>query len=104
MAMTYATIITDMYTVDSPNPGYVVTVGFKVTGTDGPTTASVNGTIQLAVEADKPDYVPYADLTPDIVIGWINEQSGNQTGYYDNINDQIALIENPPQNTPLPWA
>ena len=86
MATTYTTTITAMYTVQQPDPDYVVNVLFTVEGTDGEHTASIDGNIQLAETKDNPDFVPYADLTPEIVLGWINEQTDNQANYYANID------------------
>ena len=106
MANTYTTTITAMYTVQQPDPDYVVNVLFTVEGTDGEHTASIDGNVQLAVDSENPDYIPYADLTPEIVIGWINEATDNQANYYANIDGQINSMINPPVspiNTPLPW-
>jgi len=96
-----------MYCVQSPQPDYVVNVLFTVSGTDGTHTASIDGNVQLAVEASDPNFVPYADLTEEIVMGWINAQTDNQANYYANIDGQLESIINPPvspQNTPLPWS
>ena len=106
MTTTYNTTITAMYTVQQPDPDYVVNVLFTVEGTDGEHTASIDGNVQLTVDSENPDYIPYADLTPEIVIGWINEATDNQANYYANIDGQINSMINPPVspiNTPLPW-
>jgi hypothetical protein len=107
MSITYTTTIKSMYCVQSPQPDYVVNVLFEVTGTDGTHTASIDGNVQLAVEANDPNFVPYANLTQATVLGWINAQTNNQENYYANINGQIASMITPPvspANTPLPWA
>ena len=107
MANTYTTNISNMFTVQSPNPDYVVNVIFEVIGTDGTYSASIGGSIQLEAQADQPNFIPYDQLTEADVIGWINEQTNNQANYYANIDGQINSQINPPvtpQNTPLPWA
>jgi len=107
MSITYTTTITSMYCVQSPQPDYVVNVIFTVSGTDGTHTASIDGNVQLAVEASDPNFVPYAQLTQTIVLGWINAQTNNQENYYANINGQIASLITPPVSptaTALPWA
>jgi len=107
MAITYTTTINSMYCVQSPQPDYVVNCLFTVSGTDGTHTASIDGNVQLAVEASDPNFVPYAQLTQTIVLGWINAQTDNQANYYANIDGQIASMISPPvspQNTPLPWS
>ena len=96
-----------MYTVNAPTPDYVVTVIFETIGTDGTYSASIGGSIQLEAKADQPNFIPYAELTQEEVIGWINEQTDNQANYYANIDGQINSLINPPvvpQNTPLPWS
>ena len=106
MTTTYTTTVTNLYTVQQPDPNYVVNVLFTVTGTDGEHTASIDGNIQCAVTADNPNFVPYADLTEADVIGWINASTDNQANYYANIDGQIESQINPPvspENTPLPW-
>jgi len=107
MSITYTTTINSMYCVQSPQPDYVVNVIFTVSGTDGTHTASIDGNVQLAVEASDPNFVPYAQLTQTIVLGWINAQTNNQENYYANINGQIASLITPPVSptaTALPWA
>lgn len=109
MATTYTWTIDAMYTVQQPEPDYVVTVLWTLNGVDGEHTASINGTTQLAVDQDKPDYIPYAQLTPQIVIGWVQESLGVQgvANCEANVQGQIDSQINPPvtpQNTPLPWA
>ena len=104
--MQYTTTITSMYTVNTPNPDYVVNVLFTVSGTDGTHTASIDGNIQFTSEQES-TFIPYADLTETIVLGWINEATNNQANYYANIDGQIASMVNPPvspSNTPLPWS
>jgi len=107
MTTIYTTTINSMYTINTPEPDYVVNCLFTVSGTDGTHTASIDGNVQLAVEASDPNFVPYADLTEEIVMGWINAQTDNQANYYANIDGQLESIINPPvspQNTPLPWS
>ena len=104
--MQYTTTINAMYTVDTPDPSYVVNVLFTVSGTDGTHTASIDGNIQFAEKSSDNDFTPYADLTEAIVLGWINTATNNQANYYANIDGQIASLVNPPvspMNTPLPW-
>ena len=109
MAITYTLTINQMFTVQQPDPDYVVNVLWTLSGTDGTHNASIGGNTQFAVEAQKPDFVPYADLTPQIVEGWVEASLGEQgmANYEANINGQIESMINPPaspENTPLPWA
>ena len=106
MTTTYTTTINAMYTVDTPDPGYVVNVLFTVSGTDGTNTASIDGNMQFTSDQETV-FIPYNELTEEIVLGWINNATDNQANYYANIDGQIASMVNPPvspSNTPLPWA
>ena len=109
MATTYTLTIDAMYTVQQPDPDYVVNVLWTLTGTDGTYTASIGGNTQFAVDQQKPDFVPYADLTPQIVEGWIEASLGEDgmANFEANVQGQIDSMINPPvspENTPLPWA
>lgn len=112
MAITYTWAIKALYTVQQPNPDYVVNAIWTLTGVDGstpPVTASIDGNTQFAVDADKPNYVPYADLTEADVIEWVKNSLGEQgiANFEANVNGQIESILNPPvspENTPFPWA
>ena len=109
MATQYTWTINAMYTVQQPDPDYVVNVLWTLTGVDGEYTASIDGNTQLSIDEQKPDFVPYDQLTPAIVEGWIEESLGEQgvANFEANVNGQLESQKNPPvspQNTPLPWA
>jgi len=94
-----------MYTLNSPEQGFVVNVLFTVSGTDETYTASIDGNIQFTDQVES-DFIPYDQLTEKQVIGWINAQTNNQENYYANIDGQIASMVNPPvspEAQPLPW-
>jgi len=95
-----------MYTVPNPT-GYVVNVLFTVNGTDGTYTAKIDGNISFSPEQDQVDFIPYANLTEAIVMGWINTATNNQENYYANIDGQINSMITPPvspTSQPLPWG
>lgn len=105
MATTYTTTINSMYTLNSPEQGFVVNVLFTVRGTDGTYTASIDDNIQFTDQVET-DFIPYDQLTEAEVIGWINASTNNQANYYANIDGQIASMINPPVSPaaqPLPW-
>ena len=106
MANTYTTTIQKMYTLNTPEQGFVVNVLFNVSGTDGTNTASIDGNIQFTDQVES-DYIPYNQLTEAQVIGWINAATDNQANYYSNIDGQIASLVNPPvspASQALPWT
>ena len=59
---TYTTTITNMYTVSTPDPDYVVNVLFTVTGVDGQNTASIDGNCQFAQEAKESGFIPLKEI------------------------------------------
>ena len=106
MATSFSWTIKQMFTVNTPDPDYVVNVIWTLTGVDGEYTASIDGNNQFTVQEGT--FTPYADLTQDQVIGWVQAALGPDgiANYEANVNGQIASMQNPPvspQNTPLPW-
>jgi hypothetical protein len=100
---TFTTTIQSMYTLDTPEPGFVVNVLWTVTGVDGQHTASIGGNSQFTMQEGT--FTPYDQLTQEQVIGWIPAQ--DIASAQACVQGQIDSMINPPvspQNTPLPWA
>ena len=106
---TYTWAATNLYTetiADEQN--YVVIANYEVVGVDGTYTASLSNTARFTTESVTP-FIPYADLTNSIVVGWIQQDLG-----VDGVSNLEACIQgqinsqiNPPVVpviTPLPWA
>ena len=111
MATQYTWTITNLYTIDAgaQEPNYVVNALWQLQGVDGEHTASIDGNTQFEVNQDQPDFIPFAQLTEALVIGWVQEALGEQgvANFEANVQGQIDSQINPPvtpQNTPLPWA
>ena len=103
MATNFSTTINAMYTLDTPDPGFVVNVLWTVTGVDGSNTASINGNSQFTVQEGT--FTPYDQLTQAQVIGWIPAEQ--IASAQPCVQGQIDSMINPPvspQNTPLPWT
>jgi len=101
---TFTTTITNMYTMQTPDPDYVVNALWQVTGVDGEYTASIQGNTQFTSQQG-PDFIPYADLTEATVISWIPESQ--ITSAQACVQGQIDSMITPPvspANTPLPWS
>ena len=101
---TFVTTITAMYTLQQPDPNYVVNAIWLVTGVDGEYTASIQGNTQFDSQQGAV-FVPYDDLTETIVIGWIPESA--ITSAQACVQGQIDSMITPPvspSNTPLPWS
>jgi hypothetical protein len=102
---TFTTTITSMYTLDTPDPGYVVNALWQVTGVDGEYTASIGGNTQFNSADQEGAFIPYDQLTEATVIGWIPESA--ITSAQACVQGQIDSMITPPvspENTPLPWA
>ena len=105
----YTWNVTALYTetIDGEQ-NYVVIANYEVTGVDGTYSAFLSNIARFNTASVTP-FVPYEDLTEDIVIGWIQTDLG-----VDGVSNLEACIQgqidsqiNPPvtpQNTPLPWS
>jgi hypothetical protein len=101
---TFTTTITAMYTVQQPDPNYVVNALWEVTGVDGEYTASIEGNTMFSSESQSP-FIPYNELTEAIVIGWIPlEQIANAQACVQGQIDSMITPPVSPENTPLPWS
>jgi len=82
--------------------GFVTTVHYNVTKTDGDFSASTYGTIGYT-ETEGETYIPYAELTEAQVIGWVQNSLGKDT-VEASLQSQIDALKNPVQETGLPWS
>jgi hypothetical protein len=85
---------------------YVVIASYDVTGVDGAYTASLSNTAQFSTSSVSP-FIPYDQLTNDIVVGWIQQELGENgvNSIEACIQGQIDSQINPPvtpEVTPLP--
>ena len=86
----------------------ITTVLYTVTADDGAGhTASIFNIQQPPLDPAVP-FIPYPDLTNDIVIGWVQDDLGESgiASIYANLDAQIEAQINPPvspQEFPLPW-
>jgi hypothetical protein len=101
---TFTTTINAMYTLQQPEPNYVVNVLWTVTGVDGQYTAKIGGSTRFDTTQSDP-FIPYEQLTPQIVISWIPAQdiSNAQACVQGQINSMITPPVSP-ANTALPWS
>ena len=102
---TFTTRITAMYTLQQPDPNYVVNALWEVTGVDGTYTASIGGNTQFDSSQQTTPFVPYDQLTQATVIGWIPESQ--ITSAQACVQGQIDSMITPPVSPsaqPLPWV
>lgn len=101
----FTTTITQMYTLQTPDPNYVVNALWEVTGVDGTYTASIGGNTQFNSADQVGAFIPYASLTQAQVIGWIPESA--IASAQACVQGQLESLANPPvspANTALPWS
>ena len=109
MATTYTWTIDGIRTLQEPQPDYVVEVAWHISGIDGNYGAGYGARTTLAASQGS-TFIPYADLTEDEVIGWVQSTLG-ATGVAEvkgkiqlSIDQQITPPTVVPQDTPLPWV
>jgi len=99
--------IATLYTVQQPDPNYVVNAVWFVDGLDDGYSARVGSQTMFDSNQSAP-FIPYDQLTEEIVLGWIQASLGVK-GVADvelAVQTQIDLLRNPPakpQSQPLPW-
>ena len=104
---TYTWTVNQMFTLDTPDPGFVVRVFWTLTGTDNGVSAALTGVSEFAQPGDP--FTPYDQLTQDQVIGWVQASISpqEQANMEISINANIQSRLNPPptpEPQPLPWS
>jgi uncharacterized phage-associated protein len=87
--------------------GLVIQVIYKVYSTDGQYSYNSGGNVELETE-NLSNFVQYSDLTEELVLQWIKDKLGPNSGDLEEINtDWINAARNPiPSPTKvenLPW-
>ena len=86
--------------------GMVFTAHYTVDANDGTYTAGAYGSIGLE-QPDPETMVPYADLTPEVVIGWVQEKLGGDekvAEIEDALQAQLDEQHAPSKAAGVPWA
>jgi hypothetical protein len=94
---TWAIASCDRHTID----GIVYTAHWTVAANDGTYSSSAYGSISL--EQPEGDVIPYADLTPEIVIGWTQAKldvPAIEAALQAQLDEQAA----PTKAAGLPWT
>ena len=80
--------------------GIVFTAHYTVAASDGTYSSSAYGSIGL--EQPEGDVVPYADLTPELVIGWVQDKL-NVEEIEAALQAQIDQQRTPTTAQGVPW-
>ena len=78
----------------------VFTVHYTVAANDGTYSSSAYGSIGL--EQPEGDVIPYADLTPELVIGWVKDKL-NVEEIEAALQAQIDEQRSPSKAAGVPW-
>ena len=108
MAITYTWTVDSMSVLQTPDPDYVVIAQWTCAGTDGTNTADIGG-VSTFTSDQEGTFIPYADLTEVIVLGWISTDLGEDgvSNIEATVEGQINSIVTPPVSPtaePLPWS
>ena len=85
--------------------GIVFTVHYTVAASDGTYASSAYGSIGL--EQPEGEVIPYADLTPELVIGWVQEKLGGDEKVAEieaALQAQIDQQRTPTTAQGMPWS
>ena len=84
--------------------GLVTVVHYQVDANDGTYQAGAYGSIGL--ERGEGELIPYSELTPEIVIGWVKDKLSAES--VDNVEKalqtQLDEQRHPTKASGLPWA
>jgi len=80
----------------------VTVAHWRCSSTDGPRIASAYGTTSHTPNPSDADFIPYADLTEEVVLGWVHEQVVQADVEASN-EAKIEAIANPTSATGTPW-
>lgn len=84
--------------------GIVFTVHYTVDANDGTYSAGAYGSVGL--EQPEGDVISYAELTPELVIGWVQEKLGEEQveSISAALQAQIDEQRAPSKAAGVPWA
>ena len=85
--------------------GIVIVVHYTVAANDGTYGSSAYGSVGL--EAPEGNVIPYADLTPEIVIGWVQDKLGGEEKVEEieaALQAQIDQQRTPTTAAGVPWV
>jgi hypothetical protein len=84
--------------------GIIFTVHYTVAANDGTYSSSAYGSIGL--EQPEVNVIPYSDLTPELVIGWVQDKLGGTEKVAEiqaALQAQIDQQRTPTTATGVPW-
>ena len=102
--ITWSVTAMDCYPQKDEHADVVFTVHWECNGVDGVYSGRVYSSCAV-FEPTRNAFIPYEDLTQDIVLGWIWANGVDQAATEAAVQQQIFNQINPPVITPpLPWT
>jgi hypothetical protein len=108
--MEYVWKVTNMASANiSSEPDVIIRVQWTLTGTEGEYSGVFIGVTPLSVtDIDPATFVPYDQLTQDLVLSWVKPIVMSNDVFWAHINEKIALQvaakrDQVNTNIPLPW-
>lgn len=84
--------------------GFVFTAHYTVDANDGTYSSGAYGSVGF----ERPEnLIPYADLTEEVVVGWVKEALGGDekvTEIQGALQEQLDQQRNPTKAAGVPWA
>jgi hypothetical protein len=87
--------------------GLVITAHWQLTAEGEGQTARLIGVVTLPPkDPTDPSFIPFDDLTEDVVIGWVKAQLGEEqvAELEASVESQLAALISPATVTGLPWG
>jgi hypothetical protein len=66
-------------------------------------SASAYGTASFTYDASSPDFIPYADLTEEVVLGWCFDGDVDKDAIEASLTANIEEQKNPVTEAGVPW-
>ena len=86
--------------------GVVYTAHYTINAADGTYSAGAYGSVGLE-QPDPDNIIPFADLTPELVIGWVQEKLGGDEKIAEieaALQAQLDEQHSPTKAQGLPWS
>ena len=85
--------------------GFVINVAWACTAQQDSSSAFYGGTTTYVNNPDQPDFIPYENLTEEIVLGWVYDALGDQKAEIEaNLMTKVEKQLHPVTANGLPWA
>ena len=83
--------------------GGVIVAHWQCIEVDGDYSARAYSTCSFTPDASSPDYVPYADLTEAVVLGWCWDNGVDQDAVEASLTANIEEQKAPTTQDGVPW-